>query len=160
MLTGHTDLIRRMRTNSLFRALRVDKLTYATLEATLLAYVKGEQDAIPAVRMMRLSKDAIRARAEKVARQLQSRGIEVEVIDGESLIGGGAAPSATLPTRLLAVAVRGLRADELQARLRALELPIIARVQEGRVVLDFRTVPEEQDDAVVCGIQKIADTHS
>jgi L-seryl-tRNA(Ser) seleniumtransferase len=160
MLTGRADLIRQMRRNSLFRALRVDKLTYAALEATLLAYVKGEHDAIPAVRMMRLSKDAIRARAEKVARQLQSRGIEVEVIDGESLIGGGAAPSATLPTRLLAVAVNRLSADELQARLRALELPIVARVQEGRVVLDLRTVPEEQDDAVVCGIQKIADTHS
>jgi L-seryl-tRNA(Ser) seleniumtransferase len=160
MLTGRADLIRQMRRNSLFRALRVDKLTYAALEATLLAYVKGEHDAIPVVRMMRLSKDAIRARAEKVARQLQSRGIEVELIDGESLIGGGAAPSATLPTRLLAVTAKGLSADELQGRLRARELPIIARVQEGRVVLDLRTVLEEQDDAVVCGIQKVANTDS
>jgi L-seryl-tRNA(Ser) seleniumtransferase len=160
MLTGRTDLIRQMRTNSLFRALRVDKLTYAALEATLLAYVKGEHDAIPAVRMMRLSKDAIGERAEKVARQLQSSGIEVEVMDGESLIGGGAAPSASLPTRLLAVAAKGLRADELQARLRALELPIIARVQEGRVMLDLRTVPEEQDDVLVARIQQVADTDS
>jgi L-seryl-tRNA(Ser) seleniumtransferase len=160
MVTGRTDLIRRMRTNSLFRALRVDKLTYAALEATLLAYVKGEQDAIPAVRMMRLSKDAIAARAETVTDKLQSGGIAVEVIDGESLIGGGAAPSATLSTQLLAVTVNGLSADELQARLRALELPIIARVQEERVVLDLRTVPDEQDDALVRGIQKAADTGS
>ena len=160
MLTGRADLIRRMRSNSLFRALRVDKLTYAALEATLLAYVKGEHDVIPAVHMMRLSKDVIGARAEKVAGQLRSSGIAVEVIDGESLIGGGAAPSATLPTRLLAVAVNGISAEQLQAQLRLLDLPVVARVQEGRVVLDLRTVPEEQDDALVCGLQKAAETAS
>jgi L-seryl-tRNA(Ser) seleniumtransferase len=84
----------------------------------------------------------------------------VEVIDGESLIGGGAAPSATLPTRLLAVAVNGISAEQLQAQLRLLDLPVVARVQEGRVVLDLRTVPEEQDDALVCGLQKAAETAS
>jgi L-seryl-tRNA(Ser) seleniumtransferase len=160
VLTGRADLIRRMRGNSLFRALRVDKLTYAALEATLLAYVKGEHDAVPAVRMMRLSKDAIEARVKKVTGQLRRSGIGAEGIDGESLIGGGAAPSATLPTRLLTVAVNGLSAEQLQAQLRALELPIIARVQEGRVVLDLRTVPEELDDGLVCGLQKAAETGS
>ena len=156
MLTGRDDLIRRMRRNSLFRALRVDKLTYATLEATLLAYVKGEHDAIPALRMMRLSKDAIEARGTRVSGSLRSSGIKVEAIDGESLIGGGAAPSATLPTHLLTVTVNGLSAEQLQARLRALGLPIIARVQEGRVVLDLRTVPAEQDDALVRGLKEAA----
>ena len=160
VLTGRADLIRRMRGNSLFRALRVDKLTYAALEATLLAYVKGEHDAVPAVRLMRLSKDAIEARVKKVTGQLRRSGIGAEGIDGESLIGGGAAPSATLPTRLLTVAVNGLSAEQLQAQLRALELPIIARVQEGRVVLDLRTVPEELDDGLVCGLQKAAETGS
>jgi L-seryl-tRNA(Ser) seleniumtransferase len=160
VLTGRADLIRRMRSNSLFRALRVDKLTYAVLEATLLAYVKGEHDAVPAVRMMRLSKDAIEARVKKVTGQLRRRGIAAEGIDGESLIGGGAAPSATLPTRLLTVAVNGLSAEQLQAQLRSLEFPIIARVQEGRVVLDLRTVPEELDDGLVCGLQKAAETGS
>lgn len=158
MLTGRVDLIRRMRRNSLFRALRVDKLTYAALEATLLAYVKGEHDAIPAAYMMRLSKDAIEARATRVSGHLQSSGIRVEAIDGESLIGGGAAPSATLPTHLLTVTVNGLSAEQLQVRLRALELPIIARVQEGRVVLDLRTVPAEQDDALVRGLKEAAGT--
>jgi L-seryl-tRNA(Ser) seleniumtransferase len=160
VLTGRADLIRRMRSNSLFRALRVDKLTYAALEATLLAYVKGEHDAVPAVRMMRLSKDAIEARVKKASDQLRRSGIAAEGIDGESLIGGGAAPSATLPTRLLTVAVNGLSAEQLQAQLRSLEFPIIARVQEGRVVLDLRTVPEELDDGLVCGLQKAAETGS
>ena len=158
MLTGRADLIRRMRRNSLFRALRVDKLTYSALEATLLAHVKGEHDAIPAVCMMRLSKDAIEARATRVSGHLQASGIKVEAIDGESLIGGGAAPSATLPTHLLTVTVNGLSAEQLQVRLRALELPIIARVQEGRVVLDLRTVPAEQDDALVRGLKEAAGT--
>ena len=67
MLSGRSDLIARMRANSLFRALRVDKLTYAALEATLLAYVKHDHDAIPALRMMHLSKDEIGRRAEAVA---------------------------------------------------------------------------------------------
>lgn len=158
MLTGRADLIRRMRRNSLFRALRVDKLTYAALEATLLAYVKGEHDAIPALRMIGLSKDAIEARGTRVSGHLQSSGIRVEASDGESLIGGGAAPSATLPTQLLTVTVNGLSAEQLQDRLRALELPIIARIQEGRVVLDLRTVPAEQDDALVRGLKQAAGT--
>ncbi len=160
MLTGRADLIRRMRSNSLFRALRVDKLTYAALEATLVAYLKGDHDSIPALRMMQFPKDAIETRAKKAARQLRSPGIAAEVIDGESLIGGGAAPSATLPTSLLAVSVSGLSAEGLRARLRALELPIITRVQAGRVVLDLRTVPEEQDDALIDGLRKAPETDS
>src|SRR5580692_4286773 len=71
MLSGRNDLITRMRSNSLFRALRVDKLTYAALEATLLAYVKGQHDAIPIVRMMRLSKEEIGARAEAIVHRIR-----------------------------------------------------------------------------------------
>jgi L-seryl-tRNA(Ser) seleniumtransferase len=158
MLTGRADLIRRMRSNSLFRALRVDKLTYAALEATLLAYVKGDHDTIPTLRMMRLSKHAIAARAQAVAEQLRtSPQLEVEGIDGESVIGGGAAPSSTLPTRLLAIALQGLSADELLARLRGAEFPVIARLQDGRVLLDLRTVFAEQDETIVSALRMIAD---
>jgi L-seryl-tRNA(Ser) seleniumtransferase len=156
MLSGRTDLIARMRSNSLFRALRVDKLTYAALEATLLAYVKGEHDAIPALRMMRLSKEEIGKRAQVVAKRIQSPALSAELIDGESVIGGGAAPSATLPTRLLAITCEGLSADELSARLRASDPPIIARVEEGRVLLDLRTVFPEQDEAVVKTLKQVA----
>jgi L-seryl-tRNA(Ser) seleniumtransferase len=148
LLSGRADLIARMRANSLFRALRVDKLTYAALEATLLAYAKRDHDAIPALRMMRLSKEEIGRRAEAVATRLDSPQLTVKVIDGESVIGGGAAPSAVLPTRLLAVTCRNCSADELAARLRAADPPIIARVEEGRVLLDLRTVFPEQDDLV------------
>ena len=158
MLSGRSDLIARMRSNSLFRALRVDKLTYAALEATLLAYVKGDHNAIPALRMMRLSKEEIGIRAEAIAKKLQSPRLSVEVRDGESVIGGGAAPSATLPTRLLAITCEGLSADELSRRLRTSTTPIIARVEEGRVLLDLRTVFPDQDEAVAQALAQIAET--
>ena len=94
-----------MRKNSLFRALRVDKLIYAALEGTLLAYVKRDYEAIPILRMMRLSKGDIGRRAEIIAEKLVFGGSKwsVDVIDGESVIGGGAAPSSVLPTRVLAI---------------------------------------------------------
>ena len=149
LLSGRSDLIARMRSNSLFRALRVDKLTYAALEATLMAYVKGDHDSITTWRMMRLSKVEIGRRAEAVAERVPSSKLTVEVIDGESVIGGGAAPSAVLPTRLLAVTCEGLRADELARRLRTSDPPVIARVEEGRVLLDLRTVFPEQDDTII-----------
>jgi len=155
LISGRADLVARMRSNSLFRALRVAKLTYAALEATLLAYIKRDHDAIPVLKMMRLTKDEIGKRAEALAGQVRSPKMKAEVSDGESVMGGGAAPSAVLPTRLVALSCEGLSADELAARLRASDPPIIARVEEGRVLLDLRTVFAEQDREVVAGLQSI-----
>ena len=144
ILSGRGDLITQMRGNSLFRALRVDKLTYSALEATLLAYVKHDYDSLPVLRMMRLTKQEIRERAEVLVGKIQSDKVSVEIVDGESVIGGGAAPTAVLPSWLLAVTVKKLTADELMVRLRACDPPILARVDEGRVLLDLRTVFPEQ----------------
>ncbi len=155
MISGSTELIARMRSNSLFRALRVDKLIYAALEATLLAYVRRDHDAIPTLRMMRLKKEAIGERAEALAAGIAVPRLKVELIDGESILGGGAAPSSTLPTLVLALTCEGLSADELAARLRSSYPPIIARVDEGRVLLDLRTVFPEQDAAVVAALNQI-----
>jgi len=148
LISGRTDLVARMRGNSLFRALRVDKLTYASLEATLLAYVKRDHDAIPTLKMMRLTKEEIGRRAEALAAQARSSRLQIEITDGESMIGGGAAPSSVLPTRLLALSCADLSADELTTRLRTSDPPIIARVEDGRVLLDLRTVFEEQDETL------------
>jgi L-seryl-tRNA(Ser) seleniumtransferase len=156
LISGRPDLVARMRSNSLFRALRVDKLTYAALEATLLAYVKRDHDAIPTLRMMRLTKEEIGRRAEALAERVKNAKLQVEIIDGESVVGGGAAPSAVLPTRLLAVSCAGISADELAARLRGTETPIVARVEDGRVLLDFRTVFPEQDEIIAAALARIA----
>ena len=134
----------------------MDKLTYAALEATLLAYVRHDHAAIPALRMMQLSKNEIGSRAEALAACIANPKLDIEVVDGESLLGGGAAPSAVLPTRLLALTCDGLSADELNAGLRGSEIPIIARVDEGRVLLDLRTVFPEQDAAVAAALNRIA----
>jgi L-seryl-tRNA(Ser) seleniumtransferase len=147
LISGREDLIRKMRSNSLFRALRADKLTYAALEATLLAYVKGEYGAVPALRMIALPKSEIARRAEALKVKLNSSQLRLELIDGESLIGGGSAPSSTLPTMLLALTCYSLSASELAERLRGCDPPVIARVEQGRVLLDLRTVFPEQEDS-------------
>ena len=116
LISGRADLVARMRSNSLFRALRVDKLTYAALEATLLAYVKKDHDAVPVLRMMRMSKEEIARRAEKLISQVESAGrgrLKLELVDGESVIGGGSAPSAVIRTCLIGLTHDNLGADEL-----------------------------------------------
>jgi L-seryl-tRNA(Ser) seleniumtransferase len=173
LISGRADLVGRMRSNSLFRALRVDKLTYAALEATLLAYVKRDHDAIPVLKMMRLTKEEIGRRAEALAVKIESdenahstsqsarrksgatSSLTIDIIDGESLIGGGAVPSSVLPTRLLALGCKDLNADELAARLRSFDPPIVARVEEERVLLDLRTVFSEQDEMIAAALNHI-----
>ncbi len=155
LISGSSELVARMRSNSLFRALRVDKLIYAALEAILLAYVRRDHDAIPALRMMRLTKEAIGERAQALSARVVTPKLKLEIVDGESLLGGGAAPSSVLPTRLLALTCEGSSADELATLLRGSEPPIIARVEEGCVLLDLRTVFPEQDAAVVAALNRI-----
>lgn len=157
LLSGRRELIARIRSNPLFRALRADKLTYAALEATLLSYVRQDHDAVPTLRMLRLSPETIERRAAAVRRQLEAAPgrLSLEIVDGRSVVGGGAAPAATLPSRLLAVACEGLSADQLAGRLRASEPPVIGRVEEGRVLLDFRTVFPEQDTMVAAALLAI-----
>jgi len=156
LISGVPELVARMRTNSLFRALRVDKLTCATLEATLLAYVKRDHDAIPTLKMMHLSKEEVGQRAEALLAQVHSPRLDLAITDGESVIGGGAAPSSVLPTRLLAVSCDNLSADEFSARLRAFDPPIIGRVEQGSVLLDLRTVFVDQDSTIAAALDRIA----
>jgi L-seryl-tRNA(Ser) seleniumtransferase len=158
LISGRADLVARMRSNSLFRALRVDKLTYAALEATLLAYVKHDHDAVPVLRMMRLSRVEIADRAKAIVSKIasaQNKRLKLELRDGQSLIGGGAAPSAVLPTQLIALSHVDLSADALSGHLRSNAPPIIARVEEGRVLIDLRTVFPGQDAILVTALASL-----
>jgi L-seryl-tRNA(Ser) seleniumtransferase len=147
LLSGREDLVRKARANPLFRALRVDKLTYAALEATLLEYVRQNYDAIPFARMMRRGAEEIHARAQALRASLKdATRLRTEIIPGESLVGGGSAPSSTLPTHLLAVTAEHLTADELATRLRQHTPAIITRVEEGQVLIDLRTVFDQEDE--------------
>jgi L-seryl-tRNA(Ser) seleniumtransferase len=149
MLSGRADLIAKIRSNPMFRALRVDKLTYAALEATLMDYLRGNHEAIPVLRMMRLSAEEIQARAEALSKVVgKPPKLLTGVVAGESIIGGGTAPTAVLPTYLVSLTSEKFSADELLARLRTNRVPIVARVEEGFVLLDLRTVFPEQDRTI------------
>jgi L-seryl-tRNA(Ser) seleniumtransferase len=159
LISGREGLVKKMRSNSLFRALRVDKLIYAALEATLLAYVRRDYDAVPTLRMMQMSKDEIARRAEAVVGKIGSvrAQLTAELIDGESLLGGGSAPSSKLPTTVIALRCYSLSANELAARLRTSDPAVIARVEEERVLLDLRTVFPEQDEVLAQVLVRIAE---
>jgi L-seryl-tRNA(Ser) seleniumtransferase len=148
LLSGREALIKRVRSNPVFRALRVDKLTCAALEGTLMEYIRQNHDAIPFARMMRLPAHDIRARAEALQKQLSNAAhLKTTIIPGESLVGGGSAPTSSLPTFLLTITAESFSADELAARLRHNDPPIVARVEEGRVLLDLRTVLNPAEEA-------------
>jgi L-seryl-tRNA(Ser) seleniumtransferase len=132
------------------RALRVDKMTYAALEATLAEYAAGRADAtIPVRRMLMMSADDIRARAEALAAAINGvGGWRAGLVAGSSAIGGGSAPGVELPTWLVAIAKEGLTPDAVEQRLRRLTPPVIARIERDQLLLDLRTVLPEQDAAL------------
>ena len=157
LITGEPQLVAKIRSNPLFRALRVDKMFYAALEATLLAYLREDYDSIPVLRMLRLSEDELQHRAEQLARQLRisSPQLAIEIIASRSVLGGGSAPGTTVPSRALAVKTAGHTADALLERLRQWATPIVARVESDRVLLDLRTVEPAQDVVIVAALQSI-----
>jgi L-seryl-tRNA(Ser) seleniumtransferase len=147
IIVGRKALVQQLQRHPLMRALRVDKLTLAALEGTLLEYHAGRADAsVPVARMLSLAADEIEARAQQLAERLQGQGWRVTLMSGASTIGGGSAPGVTLDTVLLALQRDGFSADAVEEQLRSLAVPIVARIEQDRVVLDLRTVFEEQDD--------------
>jgi len=150
IILGRAAFLSRIRRHPLLRALRVDKLTYAALEATLIEYITGRAaGTVPVLRMALTPSDAVGARADIVAARLRDAGYFVEVIDGVSTIGGGSAAGSELPTRLIAIGLAGWSADALEARLRALNPPIIARIADDRVVVDLRTIEPGEDEELI-----------
>ncbi|HEV2177583.1 MAG TPA: L-seryl-tRNA(Sec) selenium transferase [Terriglobia bacterium] len=156
ILVGKREPLGRIRKNPLFRALRVDKLTIAALEATVSLYLRGDLNSIPALRMMRASKDAIAARAARLGEQLaRIPGISCVLEDGESVAGGGSTPGQSLPTKVIAVTHASYSAEALAGLLRQSSPPVIVRVERERVLLDLRTVFENQEQEIVTALEKL-----
>jgi L-seryl-tRNA(Ser) seleniumtransferase len=150
IIIGRADLAAKLKKHPLARAVRADKLCLASLSATLLHYLKDEaEQEIPIWRMLAASPEKIRQRAAEWAAAL-SQG---EVAPGESTIGGGSLPGETLPTFLLAF--NAPNPNQLITRLRHNHPPIIARLQDGRLVLDPRTILPEQEASLLAGLQAI-----
>lgn len=152
IILGRADLVERIRANPLNRALRIDKLTLAALEATLELYREPQEAmaAIPTLRMLATSLEELTRRARALVRRLKALGLPrlgVGLADGVSRVGGGALPLAAPATKLVTVKVAGISPTRLEEALRASDPPIICRLEDGRLLLDVRTMLA--DDAAV-----------
>jgi L-seryl-tRNA(Ser) seleniumtransferase len=151
IIAGKNEIVARIRRHPLFRALRVDKLTTAALAATLGAYLRAALDEIPALRMIRLTPQELKRRAENFLRELTPElpldEVELEITDGASLPGGGSTPTQSLPTKIIRIASARHSAAQLEQRLRCSPtlISVIARVEDDRLALDLRTVFPEQE---------------
>jgi L-seryl-tRNA(Ser) seleniumtransferase len=151
IIAGKKELVARVRRHPLFRALRVDKLTTAALEATLGAYLRGAIDEVPALRMIRATAQELKRRAGNFLRELTPElplgEVELEIVDGASLAGGGSTPTQSLPSKIIRIASARYSASQLEQRLRRapVGISVIARVEDDRLVLDLRTVFPEQE---------------
>ncbi len=156
IIVGRSDLLGRIRKNPLMRACRVDKVTYAALEHVLIEYEQGRwQETLPVYRMLRATAEEIGSRASRIADQLARCGFQAEVVDGESLIGGGSAPEERLPTRLLSVQPSDLSAAQAERRLRRHDPPLLVRIEKDRLLLDLRTVFPDDDELIVQAFQSL-----
>jgi L-seryl-tRNA(Ser) seleniumtransferase len=150
ILAGRCDLMARVRRHPLMRVLRVDKLTYAALEATLAEYASGRASrTIPILQMILAAPEAIEARARALAARAQAGGVlEAEVKTGRSKVGGGTTPGVELATWVLTLRHRQRSADWLDDWLRRREPGIVGRIDNDRLLLDLRTVLEDEDAIV------------
>lgn len=154
IIVGKPDQLRRITSHPLMRALRVDKMTYAALEATLLEYAVGRAHrTVPVVRMLLMTVDQIEVRANALAAGLTGHNyFDVDVVAGVSTVGGGGAPGSALPTRLTRLKPRHVSASALETKLRTLQPPIVSRIEHERVLLDLRTVMPEQDKELLAAL--------
>ena len=147
LAVGRAASIAALRAHPLMRAMRPDKLTLAALVATLELYRDGRAETeLPVWRMIAATPTALAKRARALAAQLQAGGAESDVIETNSTVGGGSLPEETQPSRAVAIAARHGRANEILARLRAADPPIVARIVDDRAALDLRSVAPEDDE--------------
>ena len=140
-----------MRRNPLFRALRLDKLIYQVLENTLRNLLLERWDGVPALAMLRQSADQIRQRAQALVARLP--GLRAEVVAGQSVTGGGATPEQSIPTWVIAVDCANV--VEAERRLRAGDPPVVARIEEGRLILDLRTVFSAEEEELTSALNML-----
>ena len=155
LLIGRTALIERIRANPLLRAFRVDKLTYAALEATLIAYLSNHERSIPVIRMLNMPASEIQERSRRLAESVRSSELSAEVVPTFSVIGGGTTPRAKLQSYAVALRHGTSPCQDLLHTLRQLWMPVIGRICDDRVWLDLRTVEPELDDTLAALLAEI-----
>jgi len=161
LIVGRGEVIEKLRKHPLYRALRVDKLIYAALEATLESFRRETAlEEIPVLKMLSMTNVQLKKRTEQFAENLNGKldkkhDLQFEVIDGKSVIGGGSAPTVQPPTALLALKHGKMTADKLEQSLRLSKPPIIARILEDKVLIDLRTVSEREEVKLLEVLTKI-----
>lgn len=149
IISGDAGLVTRIRRNPLYRALRVDKLIIQSLQTTLREILKQNWRAIPTLQMIFAEEGELRGRAERIAAKL--RPLPVEVRRSASPIGGGSTPDQALPTWIVELAVENV--SQVESRLRSAEIPVIARIERGRIVLDVRTIADDEEELLVATVK-------
>ena len=158
LIVGKREAIGKIRRHPLYRAVRADKIVYAAIEATLNSFARGAAfDEIPMLRMLSTTVEKINDRATKLVEQIRAATDDMvaDIIPGYSAIGGGAGTDVKLPTTLIALSHRSTSADRLAAALRSRQTPVLTRINEGRVVVDLRTVNENQDEIILSSLKEI-----
>jgi L-seryl-tRNA(Ser) seleniumtransferase len=153
LLAGATRVVDACRTHPLARALRVDKLRLAALEATLDAYRRDDVAGLPTWAALSAPVAVLRARAGALVASAAEAGVGAEIVDLEGVVGGGTLPGTTLPSA--GIALDG-HPDDLAARLGRADPPVVGRVHDGRLVLDLRTVPPDRDDDLQAVLARLA----
>ena len=136
VLAGDRRLVTRLRRNPMFRALRLDKLIYQALETTLRSLLLERWDQIPALAMISQSSAQLRSRAERLAERLS--GVRTQIMEGNSVIGGGSTPEQSMQSWLIAVDCADV--VEAERRCRFSDPAVVARIEDGRLLFDLRTV--------------------
>lgn len=149
ILAGDEEIVRRLRRNPMFRALRLDKLIYQALETTLRTTLLERWESIPALRMIATTAEALRERATSFLGRLE--GVRAEAIPGESVVGGGSTPEQSIGTWVVAVECANVM--ETERRCRTSEPPVIARIEDGRLVFDLRTVFASEEEELARAIE-------
>jgi L-seryl-tRNA(Ser) seleniumtransferase len=143
ILAGAAETVARLRRNPLYRALRLDKIVYQTLAETLRNLLFERWERVPALAMIRQTPERIKCRAESLVAELHAAAVEIS--PGLSVIGGGATPEQSLPTWLIRIGCGDV--NQMERALRGGDPPVIARIEDDRLILDLRTVfPEEEAD--------------
>jgi L-seryl-tRNA(Ser) seleniumtransferase len=152
ILAGKAEIVARLRRNPMFRALRLDKLIYQALENTLRALLLEQWERIPALAMIRMSAEQIRERAERLVAALPS--IHARIEPGESVIGGGSTPAQSIPTWLIVMEPKDVIAAE--KLLRSGDPPVIARIEDDRILVDLRTVLADEEEELRRALQALS----
>jgi L-seryl-tRNA(Ser) seleniumtransferase len=155
IIVGKAHLIDKIRRNPMYRALRVDKLVYSCLEATLESFADGtEISDLPVLRMLSESKESLQSRCKTfIDEHLKNEQEYLEIIDEASVIGGGTTPGEYLPSVVVALKSENSTPNQIEERLRLSDVPVISRISNDKVLIDLRTVFSDEEGSLANAIK-------